>query len=162
MLDVMNAQDLSSAVGRLEALPLHTFSPFTCLVVWRGRIARLDWTGSKADVATVANTNAFLATSSSWSQEAVRSSREALFSDCMSGHESLSERLTAFHCGRVEERDAWAPMMCRAASHTKSVTQVEINHAGASMRYWRRETAIANGLQKPDGELLTGHETSVR
>jgi hypothetical protein len=80
----------------------------------------------------------------------VKSGREALFSKCLAEHASLADAVTAFHCRRVEDRDAWAPMMYRSASLTKSVTQVVITPSRATMLYCRRETAIANGLAHPD------------
>jgi hypothetical protein len=111
----------------------------------------LDWSGAELTHTDLAAENtAMMVTSSSWSFEEVKSRREAWFETTWAEASSTADRLATFHCRRDIAHDAWAPMMQRPQSCTKSITQVELSLRGAEMRYWTRETAILKKLTSPD------------
>jgi uncharacterized protein with NRDE domain len=157
VIRAMRGSSIEESVSAIGALELGEYSPFTCLVIAHGGAMRLDWTGAnlgRADIASDAPV--FMATSSSWRFDEVKAQREALFQDIISSGGDAAGNLAAFHTRRVPEDDAWAPMMLRPQSQTKSVTQVEIAAGVAEMRYWTRAAAIASTLKNPE-RLLRIH-----
>lgn len=159
VVDAMRAADAAEAVTRLQALHHELYAPFTCIVVTRNAQARFDWNGAEARATMCEDSNPWMTTSSSWAFEDVRARREALFAATWSRPDAPCDKIAAFHCQPISNGDAWAPMMKREKSHTKSVTQVEIGAGSATMRYWRRECAIANGLSAPNTALSLEFET---
>lgn len=150
VLEAIRRASLEAACGALSALDHNAYSPFTCLVVDRGGAARLDWTGAHFERADLPPESEVMLTSSSWRLDEVRAQREALFREIWSNGDSESDRVAKFHSQRVSAHDAWAPMMQRPMSQTKSVTQVELTSLGAEMRYWTRDAAISRKLAEPD------------
>lgn len=159
VIDAMRAADATEALARLHALSHELYAPFTCIVVTRSAQARFDWNGADARATMCEGSNPWMTTSSSWAFEDVRARREALFAATWSRADAPFDKIAAFHCKPISSGDAWAPMMKREKSHTKSVTQVELGATRAAMRYWRRERAIANGLSAPDTALSLQIET---
>jgi len=149
--EAMRAASVEGACHMLTALDHSAYSPFTCVVVGHGATARLDWTGAELTLSDLpAVRNAIMLTSSSWRFDEVKARRNALFEATWANERDTTDRLAAFHCRRESRRDAWAPMMRRPHSCTKSITQVELRSHDAEMRYWTRETAIQNKLTSPD------------
>lgn len=156
----MAGLDAPRAAGCIEALDHRLYAPFTCLVVSQSECQRIDWNGGCCTRTPVKATAPWMITSSSWRIDEVRARREALFAARMSKGPT-GAALSAFHCRRRPGEEAWAPMMWRETSQTKSITQVRIEAANIEMRYWRRESAIANGLTAPDHKLSLPHLAKI-
>ncbi len=151
VIEAMRGSSIEASVGAVNSLALEAYSPFTCIVISKGGAVRLDWDGAdirRGDFA--AGMDIVMTTSSSWRFDEVKAQREALFEDMMSSGGDAAGELASFHTRRVPEDDAWAPMMLRPQSQTKSVTQIELSQRGAEMRYWTREAAIARRLNTPE------------
>ncbi|MFN3464837.1 MAG: NRDE family protein [Terricaulis sp.] len=151
VIEAMGGASIERSLSAVTSLDLGAYSPFSCLVIAEGGAARLDWTGAsirRQDCSSGAK--AVMATSSSWRFDEVKAQREALFHEIMSGGGDAAGNLAAFHTRRVRADDAWAPMMLRSQSQTKSVTQIELSPRGAEMRYWTRDAAISRKLKTPD------------
>ena len=150
VVEAMQSASIGAARESLSALDLGAYSPFTCVIIARDGGARLDWTGAelKHTGLSVAD-EAIMLTSSSWRFDEVKAQREAFFERVWSDRRNASERIATFHSRRDSAHDAWAPMMQRPQSQTKSVTQVELTSRGAEMRYWTRDAAIESQLSAP-------------
>lgn len=148
----MAGADATRAAACVEGLDHRLYAPFTCLIVAQTECQRIDWNGERCERAPVRAMTSWMITSSSWRIDEVRARREALFAAHMANG-GAEAALSAFHCQHHPDEEAWAPMMRREASQTKSITQVRIDGAGAEMRYWRRERAVAKGLVAPDQTL---------
>ncbi|MBK8543605.1 MAG: NRDE family protein [Caulobacteraceae bacterium] len=154
VIEAMRGASIEASVGVVSSLALEAYSPFTCIVIAQGGAVRLDWDGAHIDRRVFATGQEIaMATSSSWRFDEVKAQRETLFRDLMSGSGDAAGKLATFHTRRVPGDDAWAPMMLRQHSQTKSVTQIELSHHGAQMRYWTRESATARGLERPEQSI---------
>lgn len=154
VLEVMRHASMDDACTALQALNHNAYSPFTCVIVGDGGSARLDWTGAHlTDTSLQESDDTIMLTSSSWRFDEVKSQREALFRRIWANDASTVDRVATFHTERINANDAWAPMMQRPQSQTKSITQVELTPRAAEMRYWTRDSAIARELTAPDVSL---------
>ncbi|MEZ5956233.1 MAG: NRDE family protein [Hyphomonadaceae bacterium] len=154
VIEAMRGASIEASVGAVTSLELTTYSPFTCIVIVKGGAVRLDWDGTRLRRGDFANDEELaMATSSSWRFDEVKAQREALFQDLMSDRGDIANKLATFHSRRVPADDAWAPMMLRPQSLTKSVTQIELIPSGAEVRYWTREAAIARELKAPEHSI---------
>jgi uncharacterized protein with NRDE domain len=149
VIEAIQGSTFKAACGALEALDHGAFSPFTCIIVDRSNAARFDWTGSSFERSELPRTDV-MATSSSWQFDDVKRRREARFREIWASSAVASDRVAAFHGAQEPTHDAWAPMMQRPQSHTKSITQVAISESDVEMRYWTRESVLARGLEAPD------------
>lgn len=150
VLEAMLGASVDTACGAVTALDHHAYSPFTCLIVGEHAATRLDWTGSHLSQTELSPTEqVMMLTSSSWQFHEVKAQREALFREIWAQHQDAGDKIAAFHCRRVGAHDAWAPMMQRQSSQTKSVIQVELSSEGAHMHYWTRDAAIDRWLTSP-------------
>lgn len=143
---IMRAANTTSGLAELEALDHRLYAPFTCVIASYAQKLRFDWDGAAGCVAAAAHDRTWMTTSSSWALNEVRAQRAELFSAACASGGGVAE-IGAFHCRPIEGGDAWAPMMKRAQSQTKSVTQIELEPGRSTLRYWPRERAIANGLR---------------
>jgi hypothetical protein len=153
VVDAMRASAATEALKRLQALDHLLYSPFTCIVLSLTAGVRFDWDGAHAQAAALDEASPWMTTSSSWALDEVRKRRQALFAATWSQPGDPDSKISAFHCRSVEGGDAWAPMMKRESSQTKSVTQVEVGSGRATMKYWRRERALAQGLSDAETAL---------
>ncbi|MBC7769836.1 MAG: NRDE family protein [Phycisphaerales bacterium] len=159
VLEAMRSTSIDAACKALTALDHLAYSPFTSLLIARQSTARLDWTGSRLERTDLAADNdVLMVTSSSWQFDAVKAKREALFREIWADSDDAIDKVGAFHSRRVNENDAWAPMMQRPHSQTKSVTQVELTSFGAEMHYWTRDTAIDCQLTSPETSIRLNRE----
>jgi hypothetical protein len=156
VIEAMRGATMETANGVLAALDHRAYSPFTCLLITNDSATRLDWTGSTFDRTDLACADRTMATSSSWQSEEVRAQREALFRQIWSDAGTTADKIAAFHTRRVDAHDAWAPMMLRPTTQTKSITQVELTPHGAEMRYWTREAAVTSKLSAPETSIRVG------
>lgn len=154
VIEAMRGPSIDQAYKILNALNHADYSPFTCVLITEHGAMRLDWTGSHLHRSDLPTDRVMMATSSSWRFEEVKAKREALFQEIWADRDGAADKVGAFHSRRVKENDAWAPMMQRQHSETRSVTQVELTSCAAQMHYWTRDTAIDRGLTSP--------ETSIR
>ena len=152
VIEAIKGVTFKGACDALGSLDHGAFSPFTCIVIDRGDAARFDWTGSSFERATLPRTDV-MATSSSWQFDDVKRRREARFREVWASSAIAADRLAAFHGTQDPAHDAWAPMMERPQSHTKSITQVAIGEGDVEMRYWTRESILARGLDNPDSTV---------
>ncbi|MEZ5958927.1 MAG: NRDE family protein [Hyphomonadaceae bacterium] len=150
VIEALRGQSAETASDALFALEHRAYSPFTCMLITDERAERFDWNGSHFERTQLPTARTFMATSSSWRFDEVHAQREALFKQVFLGGGDVDDSVAAFHAERVSEGDAWAPMMSRPQSQTKSVTQVEIKPGIAEMRYWTREAAISRRLTSPE------------
>lgn len=151
VLAAMRGSSISAACAALTALDHSVYSPFTCVVVTERGAARLDWTGSRFDREDLPDADEItMITSSSWQFDEVKARREMLLRDLGAEHEVAADTVRAFHTLRITENDAWAPMMRRPHSETKSITQVELTPSDVQMHYWTREAAIDHRLTSPE------------
>lgn len=151
VLEAMRYESVHAASSALKALDITAYAPFTCLLLGLYHATRLDWTGSQLLENTFsAADDIVMATSSSWRFDEVKAQREALWRQVWRDGGAAEHRVATFHSRRENVHDAWAPMMQRPQSHTKSVTQIELTRDGAEMRYWTRDAAIARQLTAPD------------
>lgn len=157
VLAAMAGRDVTDAVACVEAVDHRSHGPFTCVVVSPRESQRVDWDGGQCVATPIRALTPWLITSSSWRFDEVRAQREALFALHMAESGGIGAALSEFHCRPPSQGDSWAPMMRREASQTKSITQVRVDGAEAEMRYWRRESAIAQGLAAPDHTLSLPH-----
>ncbi len=148
--EAMREASVEDACGALSKLEHRAYSPFTCVVIDQHGAARVDWTGAQFSRANLNLDEDVMLTSSSWQLDEVRAQREALFAALWVSQTEPTERISAFHSHRDSARDAWAPMMLRPQSQTKSITQIELTPDGAEMRYWSRDLAIARRLTAPE------------
>lgn len=154
VLEAMRNASVDDARNALKALDHAAYSPFTCILVGHNSSTRLDWTGAHLTHTDLsANGDIIMVTSSSWQFDEVKAQRETLFRRIWANGGAAADRIATFHSRRDSAHDAWAPMMQRPQSQTKSVTQVELTAHGAEMRYWTREAAIARQLAAPDASL---------
>jgi uncharacterized protein with NRDE domain len=144
--EALRASSVDGARNALTMIDHSAYSPFTCVVVSRNGATRLDWTGATLTHTDLAADDTIMLTSSSWKFDEVKAQREALFQRVWSNGRDAADRVATFHARRETAHDAWAPMMQRPQTETKSVTQVELSPLGAEMRYWTRDAAIENRL----------------
>ena len=149
VVEAIKGVSFKGACDALGALDHRAFSPFTCIVIDRGGAARFDWTGSSFERTELPRTDV-MATSSSWQFDDVKRRREAHFRKVWASSAIADDRVAAFHGTQESAHDAWAPMMQRPQSHTKSITQVAISEGDVEMRYWTRESILSRGLGAPD------------
>lgn len=149
VVEAMNATNLKAAYSALAALDHSFYAPFTCVLIDRDGASRLDWTGANASRTELDAQSDTMVTSSSWQFDEVSAKRRNLYQELRETESDASARIAAFHAHRDSTRDAWAPMMQRPLSETKSVTQIEITGEAAEMRYWSREAAITRHLTVP-------------
>ncbi len=154
VLEAMRNVSVDDACNALKALDHTAYSPFTCNLVGYDSSTRLDWTGAHLKhTDLLATGDIIMVTSSSWQFDEVKAPREGLFRRVWANGDAGADRIATFHSRRNSAHDAWAPMMQRPQSQTKSVTQVEVTAHGAEMRYWTRDAAIARQLAAPDASL---------
>lgn len=152
VLEAMRGTTVEDACDALASLDHSFYSPFTCIIADRDSSARIDWTGAICERTDLPTERDVMLTSSSWHFDQVKAQREALFLKVWS-KERKDARVVAFHSARESADDAWAPMMQRPNSQTKSITQVELTVRGAEMRYWTRAGAISRRLTAPDASV---------
>jgi hypothetical protein len=151
VLEALRAPRAEQAGERIKALAHSEYSPFTCVIVSTAAAAvRFDWNGAQLAQGAIDVAGPWMATSSSWRLDEVRRLREELFSSSWANARRPTGPLSIFHCSRDPARDAWAPMMLRQTAQTKSVTQIELTDEDVKVRYWRRQSAIAHGLDSAD------------
>lgn len=150
VVEAMNATNLEAAYGALAGLDHSLYAPFTCVLIDRDGASRLDWTGANATRTDLDTQHDTMVTSSSWQFDEVSAKRNNLFQTLRETENDAIARIAAFHSHRDGAHDAWAPMMQRPLSETKSVTQIEIAGEAAEMRYWSRNAAISRRLTAPD------------
>jgi len=146
----MEATSVENGHAILAELDHQLYAPFTCVLIDRMGASRLDWTGAAASRTDLDPIGETMLTSSSWRFDDVSAMRADLFHTLRETESDAIARIAAFHTRRDSANDAWAPMMQRPHSETKSVTQIAITDEGAEMRYWSREAAIARQLEAPD------------
>ncbi len=97
-------------------------------------------------------------TSSSWNPLEVLPWRESEFRAWREGGAERRGLLPTFHVSQPKDREAWAPLLSREKTSTRSITQVEIDRATGkiSMRYWSRPTPDAS-TPTLEVELPRGH-----
>ncbi len=162
VIEAMRGSTIEAARNALAGLDHGAFSPFTCLVIGQSSAMRLDWTGGRLEHGDLpATDNNIMVTSSSWQFDKVKAQREALFQEIWSNGGDAAGNVATFHAQRVNAHDAWAPMMQRPQSETKSVTQVELSSLGAEMRYWTRDAAIDRRLTFPATSIRLGCDGRV-
>ena len=150
----MRGPSIDAVCKILNALDHSDYSAFTCLLIAEHGATRLDWTGSRLHRTDLpADNSVMMVTSSSWQFEEVKAKREALLQEIWADRDDVVDKVGAFHSRRVKENDAWAPMMQRPHSQTKSVTQVELTSSGAQMHYWTRDTAVDRQLTSPETSI---------
>lgn len=151
VLAAMRGSSISAACAALTALDHSAYSPFTCIVIAQRGATRLDWTGSRLDREDIPDADEItMITSSSWQFDEVKAKREMLLRDLWAERDVAVDKVRAFHSQRISDNDAWAPMMQRSHSETKSVTQVELTSSDVQMHYWTREAAIDRRLTSPE------------
>lgn len=151
VIAAMRGSSGSEASTLVTALDHCAYSPFTCLVITEHGATRLDWTGLRLERAELPQSDDItMLTSSSWQFDEVRARRETLLREIWEERDAPVARIRAFHSQRIEDNDAWAPMMQRPNSETKSVTQVDLMSSSVQMHCWTRETAIARRLTSPE------------
>lgn len=150
VVEAMTATNVESAYSALAALDHASYAPFTCVLIDRDRAGRLDWTGSTVSRTDLDTKDHAMLTSSSWQFDEVSAKRRDFFQTLRETESDAVARIAAFHSHRDITRDAWAPMMRRPHSETKSVTQVALTDQAPEMRYWSRDAAIARKLRAPE------------
>ena len=153
VLEAMRSASVDDACNALNSEDHSAYSPFTCLIVGHDSSTRLDWTGARLTDTDLPTSDIFMVTSSSWQFDEVKAQREALFQRIWANGGAAADRVATFHSRRDSTHDAWAPLMQRPQSQTKSVAQVELTARGAEMRYWTRDAATARQLTAPDVSL---------
>lgn len=153
VIEAMRGATIKTACGTLTTLDHRAYSPFSCLLIAMSGVVRLDWTGSSLRRQEFSGASDLMTTSSSWRFDDVKAEREALFEEIWSWRRNTADKVATFHTRRIRAHDAWAPMMLRPKSRTKSITQIELTPDGAEMRYWTRETAIINELRTPESSI---------
>ena len=81
--------------------------------------------------------------SSSWKTDEVIAWRRRAFETWRSNGCALKSGLPAIHLLQEDGLREWSPLMDRERTCTRSITQVELDGGGASMRYWRRDALDA-------------------
>jgi uncharacterized protein with NRDE domain len=158
VLAAMQGSSITTACAALNALDHSAYSPFTCIVITQRGATRLDWTGSRLDREDIPNADEItMITSSSWQFDEVKAKREMLLRDLWAERDVGVGKIRAFHSLRIRDNDAWAPMMQRPHSETKSVTQVELTSSDVQMHYWTREAAIDRRLTSPEETVRFNH-----
>ena len=90
--------------------------------------------------------------SSSWKAAEVLPWREIQFSEWVERGAALTEAgIPTYHLLQPEGREAWAPLMKRDKSMTRSITQVLISSSGVSLRYWK---CPVTGGSAPDRAIV--------
>ena len=121
-----------------ETFAPYEYAPFRLLVASTRGVHLFHW-GGRDGLSERALGEAWnMLTSSSWNEPEVRAQRIGLFEEwCDSGHRFQGD-VPAFHLAGSPETSAWAPLMSREASCTRSITQIEIRAAQerARLRYW--------------------------
>ncbi len=154
VLEAMRGSSLNTAYDALIALDHRDYLPFTCLAIGEHAATRLDWTGSHLRQGEITPLGEIMMlTSSSWHFDEVAAQREALFRETWAERDDAIDKIATFHSRRVRANDAWAPMMMRDHSRTKSIAQVELTSRGAEMRYWTRDAAIDRQLTWPETSI---------
>jgi uncharacterized protein with NRDE domain len=150
VVEAMGGASVGHASAILSRLEHEAYAPFTCVVIDRRSASRLDWTGSDLSRTDLEIEADAMVTSSSWQFDQVSAQRADLFQNLRQTENDAVARIAAFHSHRDITRDAWAPMMQRTHSETRSITQVELSDQAAEMRYWSRDAAIARQLTSPE------------
>lgn len=154
VLEAMRGSSLGTAHDALIALDHHDYLPFTCVVIGEHAATRLDWTGAHLKQTKFSPLGEIMMlTSSSWQFDEVAAQREALFREIWAERGDAVDKIAVFHSRRARADDAWAPMMLRDHSRTKSVAQIELSSSGAELRYWTRDAAIDRRLTSPETSI---------
>lgn len=151
--EAMGARDANEAMEKVSALEHALFAPFTCLILSRARGFRLDWNGARLESLAIESPPPWMTTSAALTD--VRTHREALFERVvLHADTNMDDAVSTFHARRDAANERAAPLMQRESWQTMSITQIAFDRDGCDLRYWSRESALANGLTNPD---FAGH-----
>ena len=146
MLEQTNPSDLAKWLPRIVSAK--SFAPFTLIAISRERTVRFDWTGQKLlapqsilATASSGETNGAawtLATSSSWRSRSVSRWRSRQFRLWLQSGTPFRGDIPTFHLLQPDSLEAWAPLMSRRLTSTRSLTQIHVDLAGrrVALRYW--------------------------
>ncbi len=146
MLEQTTPSDLAGWLWRI--LSQESFSPFTLIVIDRLQTARFDWDGRKLlaaeDILATGCTGEAngadwtLHTSSSWRSRSVTRWRSRQFRLWLEEGASFHGHIPAFHLLQPASLEAWAPLMSRRLTSTRSLTQIHVDLANqrVDLRYW--------------------------
>ena len=146
MLEQTNPSELAKWLPRIVSAK--SFSPFTLIAISRERTTRFDWTGQKllapqsilsTDSSGDVNDAPWaLTTSSSWRSRSVSGWRSRQFRLWLQSGAPFRGDIPAFHLLQPDSLEAWAPLMSRRLSSTRSLTQIHVDlaHRRVVMRYW--------------------------
>lgn len=115
----------------------------TVLVVWTGA-GRIETTRQSAE--------RFFLSSSSWNQEEVLPWRRARFDEWCAVGAKATHRIPAIHLLRPDGMEAWAPLMAREHSATRSITQVDLGRRGHGLRVRWWPVVDGRVAAEPEGE----------
>jgi hypothetical protein len=160
VLRAMDMPNVQAAALALSPAP-GDYSPFTCLLLDREHIVRVDWNGAQIAREALALKPLEMLTSSSWQEVEVRAKRSDVISQLTSKRQSLGDSIDTFHCHTETDGDVWTPMMQRPQSHTKSIIRVRVSLEMTKMSYWRRDSAVSRGLSGADVVLAMPLRTAA-
>jgi hypothetical protein len=142
----LQAHTIDEAEQRLMSMDRDAFAPFTCVIMTLGRLIRIDWTGKRITRLCVPQAQRWMATSSSVSGDEVEAKRSYLFETTFGGNNTGADQIAGFHSVSHPVDRWWAPWMERPHAHTKSITQIVLNHHGPEIHYWDRASILERGL----------------
>lgn len=135
------------------------YAPFTLLLISHRQSLRLDWDGKISTLTEVPCGNS-LASSSSERWHEVLNYREHCFQRWLTrgqpGMEAAGIFMPNVHIEPGEGGPENAILMAREATHSKSITQIELGIDHSEMRYWNEAalTTLEQGEQKPDEAFI--------
>lgn len=133
-------QSYTEVVEFIQGLNFQQFDPFDLVIIAAEASQQVSWNGTQVSIRTFSPEKGFMLTSSSVDTTQVLSHRQKLFEQWLERYKnnqtSLENILTEFHLQRDKQNTSWSVFMDREATHTKSITQVEIMNNQLELKYY--------------------------
>jgi hypothetical protein len=127
-----------AVVNATKCLDPVRLAPFNLMVFASGKPwIEFDWPGQGGLTAREAGMDRFMLTSSSWNTESVMAWRRQKYDEWLLAPRYLGT-LPTFHLLQPRDMEEWAPLMSRKKTHTRSITQIEVDNKNNEIhvRYW--------------------------
>lgn len=138
------------------------YASFDLLLAWPGGGVRHTWRGERL-TCTELDAPWAVFSSSSWRTAEVLGWRRERFAAWLNEGARFAGELPEYHLLHPAGREAWAPLMTRPSSHTRSITQVRVDAAAGEIRlnYWSRPGAGGAMPAQPDVTLRLEHAAAT-
>ena len=140
--EVLEAGCWQEVANTVKSIDPTDFSPFNLMVFAIGKPwVEFDWPGQGELSAREVGPDRFMLTSSSWNTDSVMAWRRQKYEEWLLAPRYLGT-LPTFHLLQPRDMEEWAPLMSREKTHTRSITQVEVDNEKKEIhvRHWPEPT----------------------